>query len=136
MPLLNHAFDRTTPAIFVISSFHRARAANALFYILERKFVIFGGFVQKKTFFLAGQRCGLPQAPFLGPRNSASSKPTTEFAQPRVSSVKGRSSPARGYKFGCVCSHMAGVISHQRNDWPYGNKHTQVCTLSLEMTAL
>ena len=39
---------------------------------------------------------------------SASSKPTTEFAQPRLSRVKARSSPARGYKFGCVCSYMAG----------------------------
>ena len=39
---------------------------------------------------------------------SASSKPTTEFAQPRLSRVKGRSSPARGCKFGCVCSCMAG----------------------------
>ena len=45
-----------------------------------------------------------------------------EFAQPRLSRVKGRSSPARGYKFGCVCSYMVGVISHQRNDWPYRNK--------------
>ena len=39
---------------------------------------------------------------------SASSKPTTEFAQPRLSRVKARSSPARGYYFGCVCSYMAG----------------------------
>ena len=31
-----------------------------------------------------------------------------EFAQPRLSRVKRRSSPARGYKFGCVCSCMAG----------------------------
>ena len=31
-------------------------------------------------------------------------------AQPRLSRVKGRSSPARGYKFGCVCSYMAGVM--------------------------
>ena len=30
-----------------------------------------------------------------------------EFAQPRLSRVQGRSSPARGYKFGCVCSYMA-----------------------------
>ena len=57
-----------------------------------------------------------------------------EFAQPRLSRVKGWSSPAKGYKFGCVCSYMAGVISHQRNDWPYRNKHTQICTLSLGMT--
>ena len=31
-----------------------------------------------------------------------------EFAQPHLSRVKARSSPARGYKFGCVCSYMAG----------------------------
>ena len=31
-----------------------------------------------------------------------------DFAQPRLSRVKARSSPARGYKFGCVCSYMAG----------------------------
>ena len=41
---------------------------------------------------------------------SASSKPTTEFAQPRLSRVKRRSSPARGYKFGCVYSYMAGIV--------------------------
>ena len=41
--------------------------------------------------------------------SSASSKPTTEFAQPCLSRAQGRSSPARGYKFGCVCSYMAGV---------------------------
>ena len=41
---------------------------------------------------------------------SASSKPTTEFAQPRLSRVKRRSSPATGYKFGCVCSYMAGLM--------------------------
>ena len=31
-----------------------------------------------------------------------------EFAQPHLSRVKARSSPARGYRFGCVCSYMAG----------------------------
>ena len=31
-----------------------------------------------------------------------------EFAQPRLSRVKARSSPARGYKFGRACSYMAG----------------------------
>ena len=43
-------------------------------------------------------------------QKSARSKPTTEFAQPRLSRVKARPSPARGYKFGCVrcCSYMAG----------------------------
>ena len=32
-----------------------------------------------------------------------------EFAQPRLSRVKRRSSPTRGCKFGCVCSYMAGI---------------------------
>ena len=41
-------------------------------------------------------------------QRAPTSKPTTEFAQPRLSRVKGRSSPARGYKFGCVCSYIAG----------------------------
>ena len=48
-----------------------------------------------------------------------------EFAQPRLSRVKGWSSPARGYKFGCVCSYHedAGVMtiflefSHVRVTW-------------------
>ena len=31
-----------------------------------------------------------------------------EFAQPRLSRVKAQSSPARGDKFRCVCSYMAG----------------------------
>ena len=39
---------------------------------------------------------------------STSSKPTIKFAQPRLSRVKRQSSPARGYKFGCVCYYMAG----------------------------
>ena len=55
-----------------------------------------------------------------------------EFAQPRLSRVTGRSFPARGYEFWCVFSYMAGVISHLRNDWPYRNKYTQICTLSLD----
>ena len=40
--------------------------------------------------------------------------PEIQFAEPRLIWVKGRSSPARGYRFGCVCvfSYMAGVISH------------------------
>ena len=65
-----------------------------------------------------------------------------ELAQPRLSRVNERSCPARGYTFGCVCSYMAGVISHQRNDWPCRNKHTQIAKrpnlypLSLGMTAL
>ena len=44
-----------------------------------------------------------PPYPPAHPYPSASSKPT-RIAQPRLSRVRGRSSPARGYKFGCVCS--------------------------------
>ena len=52
--------------------------------------------------FLAKAEIALPRGV------SASYKPTTEFAQPCLSRVKGRLSPARGYKFGCGCSYMAG----------------------------
>ena len=38
---------------------------------------------------------------------SASSK-HTRICTARLSRVRGRSSPARGYRFGCVCSYMAG----------------------------
>ena len=72
----------------------------------------------------------LPPTPFQRTPNPP------KFAQPSLSRAKGRSSPARAYKFGCVCSYMAGVILHQRSDWPYRNKHTQICTLSLGLTAL
>ena len=67
VPLVNHAF--VTPAIFVIFVVHGVWAAKPLFYRLEREFVIFAVFVekQKKNLFLAGQRHGLPKAPFLGP---------------------------------------------------------------------
>ena len=37
-----------------------------------------------------------------------SSRLTSGQLQPRLSRVKGWSSPARGYKFACVCSYMAG----------------------------
>ena len=68
---------------------------------------------------------------------SASSNPNPpELTQPCLSRVKARSSLMKGCKFGCVCSYMAGVISRQRNDWPYRDKHTQICTLLLGMTAL
>ena len=59
-----------------------------------------------------------------------------EVAQPRSSRSKARSSAARGYKFGCVCSHMAGHEDAGVSDQPYRNKHTQICTPSLGTTAL
>ena len=42
------------------------------------------------------------------PEESQRAPNPPEFAQPRLSRVKARSSAARGYKFGCVCSCMAG----------------------------
>ena len=39
--------------------------------------------------------------------DSVSSKHTRICAAPNLHRVKGRSSPARGYKFGCVSSYMA-----------------------------
>ena len=68
--------------------------------------------------------------------NTQRARNPPEFAQPRLSRVKGRSSPARGYKFGCVCSYMANHYVGVRWHRPYRNKHTQICTLSLGMTAL
>ena len=53
--------------------------------------------------FVPGTPPGHPTAKFLYQR--APNPP--EFAQPRLSRVKRQSSPARGYKFGCVCSYMA-----------------------------
>ena len=66
--------------------------------------------------------------PFLA---SASSKTHPSLHSPVFSRVKRRSSPARGYKFGCVCHEDAGVMTGH-----IGNKHTQICTPSLGMTAV
>ena len=68
-------------------------------------------------------------------QGSASSKPTTEFAQPRLSRVKRQSSPARGYIFGCVCSYMAGhypgiLMTCHRGHWgrrPLDPTQTGLC---------
>ena len=49
------------------------------------------------------------------PLEIAGGSPTTKFAQPRLSRVKGRSSPARGYKFGCVCSYAEFQGSELKN---------------------
>ena len=56
-------------------------------------------------------------------RNSQPAPNTPEFAQPRLSKVKRRSFPARGYKFGCVCSYMAGIIQ------VWGYKFGCVCSV-------
>ena len=65
--LVNHALARGTPAIFVIFVVSRGSSSKALFYWLECRFVIFAIFV-KTPLFLAGQKHGLPKAPFSGPR--------------------------------------------------------------------
>ena len=57
------------PPFSSFSSFHGVRAAKPLFYWLECRFVIFAIFV-KNPLFLAGQKHGLPKAPFSGPRFS------------------------------------------------------------------
>ena len=59
-----------------------------------------------------------------------------EFAQPRLSRVKARSSPAGGYEFGCVCSYTVWSLPRHPHDRPYRNKHTQIRTPSLGTTAL
>ena len=55
------------PPFSSFSSFHGVRAAKPLFYWLECRFVIFAIFV-RNPLFLAGQKHGLPKAPFSGPR--------------------------------------------------------------------
>ena len=55
------------PPFSSFSSFHGVRAAKPLFYWLECRFVIFAIFV-KNPLFLAGQKHGLPKAPFSGLR--------------------------------------------------------------------
>ena len=54
------------PPFSSFSSFHGVRAAKPLFYWLECRFVIFAIFV-KNPLFLAGQKHGLPKAPFQDP---------------------------------------------------------------------
>ena len=56
------------PPFSSFSAFHGVRAEKPLFYWLESRFVIFAIFV-KKPLFLAGQKHGLPKAPFSGPRD-------------------------------------------------------------------
>ena len=58
-----------------------------------------------------------------------------EFAQPRSSRVKRRSSPARKYKCGSLFLYGRSLPRHP-HDRPYRNKHTQICTPSLGTTTL
>ena len=47
-----------------------------------------------------------------------------------------RRQTARGYKFGCVCSCMAGHYAWHPNDQQFRNKRTQLVSLTLVMTAV
>ena len=53
-----------------------------------------------------------------------------EFAQPRLSRVKGRSSPARGYKFGCVCPYMASHYVGEMTPAIYEQTHPNLYPLA------
>ena len=98
-----------------------------------RKKIIWRTFWPQRKAFQAGGRY---KNPITTQQNHQRAPNPPEFAQPRLSRVKGRSSPARGYKFGCVCSYMTGHYSDILHDRPYRNKHTQICTPSLGTTAL
>ena len=72
--LVNHTFARGgTPAIFVIFVVSRGLSSKTLVLLVRMQFVILTVFV-KNPLFLAGQKHGLPQTPFLGPRHKALSK--------------------------------------------------------------
>ena len=60
-------FPAWHPPISSFASLHGVWAAKPLFYWLEREFVMSAVFVKKPPPY-AGQRHGLPKAPFLGPR--------------------------------------------------------------------
>ena len=55
------------PPFSSFSPFHGVREAKPLFHWLECRIAVFAIFV-KNTLFLAGQKHGLPKAPFSGPR--------------------------------------------------------------------
>ena len=65
--LVNHAFARGTPAIFVIFVVSRGLRSKALVSLVRTQICHFRLFPQKPPF-LAGQKHGLPKAPLLGPR--------------------------------------------------------------------
>ena len=79
---------------------------------------------------------GRPHFRFFDNRGSASSKPTTEFAQPRLSRGPRAAVPSEGVQI-WVCLFLYGqsLLGHP-HDRPKRNKHTQICTPSLGMTAL
>ena len=76
-----------------------------------------------QRFSTSGDGCWLPTNP-------------PEFAQPRLSRVKRRSSPARGVQI-WVCLFLYGrSLPRHPHDRPYRNKHTQICTPSLGTTSV
>ena len=58
-----------------------------------------------------------------------------EFAQPSLSRVKARSSPARGANLGVFVPYGQSW-GCRGSDQPYRNKHSQICTPSLGTTPL
>ena len=66
--LANHALARGTPAIFVIFVVSQGSSSKALVLLVRMQIRHFRHFRQKPLF-LAGQKHGLPKAPFSGPRN-------------------------------------------------------------------
>ena len=71
---------------------------------------------------------------FLDPQSAISKNPP-EFAQPRLSRVKGQVVPSDGVRIWvCLFLHGRSLPQHP-HDRPYRNKHTQNCTPSLGTTA-
>ena len=85
MLLVNHALARGTPAIFVVSRGSSSKALVLLDRMQLRHFRHFRHFRQKPLF-LAGQKHGLPKAPFSGPRMDGSS---LSFFMHKVDQVNG-----------------------------------------------
>ena len=69
MLLVNDAFARVTPAIFVIFVVSQGLSNKALVLPIRAQIrqLSFAVFI-KNPLVLAGQRHGLPKAPFLGPQ--------------------------------------------------------------------
>ena len=66
--LVNHALARGTPDIFVIFVVSWGSSSKALVLLVRMQIRHFRHFRQNPLF-LAGQKHGLPKAPFSGPRN-------------------------------------------------------------------
>ena len=64
---VNHALARGTPAIFVIFVVSRGSSSKALVLLVRMQIRHFRHF---RPLFLAGQKHGLPKAPFSGPRQN------------------------------------------------------------------